>query len=125
MAEIPVPSGGSGYSSSGDRPLGVTILAVLQLLGGIFLLLTATLALLIPFFGLFLAAVIGIVALVYFLVAYGLFAMKSWAWIWAIITNVLGAILNLTSLPGSALGLIINIIVILYLNQGDIKSRFR
>jgi len=34
MAEIPTPT--TGYSSpSGDRPLGVTILAILQLLGGV------------------------------------------------------------------------------------------
>ena len=123
MAEIPVPSGGSGYSSSGDRPLGVTILAILELLGGLFLFLAALALSLFPFFGIFLAAIVGIVALFYFVVAYGLFAMKSWAWIWAIITNILGLIFNLAG--QSWFGLILNIIVILYLNQSDIKSRFR
>ena len=123
MAEIPVPSGGSGYSSSGDRPLGVTILAILELLGGLFLFLAALALSLFPFFGIFLAAIVGLIALFYFVVAYGLFAMKSWAWIWAIITNILGAIFNIAG--QGWIGLIINIIIILYLNQSDIKSRFR
>jgi len=123
MAEIPIPSGGSGYSSSGDRPLGVTILAILELLGGLFLFLAALALSLFPFFGIFLAAIVGIIALFYFVVAYGLFAMKSWAWIWAIITNILGAIFNIAG--QGWFGLIINIIIILYLNQSDIKSRFR
>ena len=123
MAEIPIPSGGSGYSSSGDRPLGVTILAILELLGAIVLLLAALVFTLVPFFGIFIAAIIGLVSLIEFIVAYGLFAMKSWAWIWAIITNIIGAIINIAS--AGWIGLIINIIIILYLNQADIKSRFR
>ncbi len=125
MAEIPVPSGGAGYSSSGDRPLGVTILAIFQFLGGLSMIFLGSLMFLVPFIGMILGMVFVLLGLFYFVVGYGLFSMKSWAWIWAIITNVLGLILNLFQLPLSMLSIVINLIVILYLNQSDIKSRFR
>ena len=61
MAEIPTPT--TGYSApSGDRPLGVTIIAVLQILGGLAGLYFASLiilaAALIPILG-FLFLILG------------------------------------------------------------------
>jgi hypothetical protein len=49
--------------------------------------------------------------------------MKGWAWMWAMILNILGAIINLFG--ANWFGLIINVIVIVYLNTPDIKAVFR
>ena len=50
LAEIPIADSGPGYGASTERPLGVTILAILQILGGLFMLITGALA---AFAGLF------------------------------------------------------------------------
>ncbi|TFF94711.1 hypothetical protein EU546_04535, partial [Candidatus Thorarchaeota archaeon] len=95
MAEIPTPT--TGYSApSGDRPLGVTILAVLEWIGGILVLITAigliALGAAIPLFGalgLIFGVIMLLLALVSFIIGYGLFTLKSWAWMLAIIFNIL------------------------------------
>ena len=129
IAEIPTPT--AGYSApSGDRPLGVTILAVLEivvgalgLFGGIMLLMVGAV---IPFLGAF-AAILGLIvtflALIDLIVGWGLWTLKSWAWMVALIVNIINLILNAVQL--NFLGAIINLIIIIYLQQGDIKSRFR
>ncbi|MHA1960945.1 MAG: hypothetical protein ACW99U_11980 [Candidatus Thorarchaeota archaeon] len=132
MAEIPVADPGAGYGASDERPMGVTILAVLQILGGaIVLFLGGVLgllaaALLPPAFAAFalifaaFAVILGLISLV---VGYGLWGLKSWAWTWAMIVNVLNIITAL--LGGNYIGLVIPIIIVLYLNSPDIKRRFR
>ena len=130
MAEIPTPT--TGYSSpSGDRPLGVTILGILQILGGILSIfagfgLIALAALMTGLELLFMAIgavtlVLGIVGLI---VGWGLYTMKSWAWMMAIILNIINIILAIYP-SFNIMSMIIPIIIILYLNQADIKSRFR
>ena len=129
MAEIPTPT--TGYSApSGDRPLGVTILAILNIIGGLFSLLGAfgffAIAALDPFFGviwMLLGAILALLGLLNLVVGWGLWALKSWAWMLALIINLINLILN--ALGQAWLGAIINLIVIIYLQQGDIKSRFR
>jgi hypothetical protein len=127
MAEIPTPT--SGYSApSGNRPLGVTILAVLQILGGIMYLFTGSLLFIIPFFGWIFGGVIVVIGLFELIIGWGLWSMKSWAWITALILNIISLILSLAqALIGSIdyIGIIISLIIILYLQQADIKSRFR
>ena len=130
MAEIPTPT--TGYSApSGDRPLGVTILGILQILGGILSIvagfgLIALAALMTGLELLFMAIgavtlVLGIVGLI---VGWGLYTMKSWAWMLAIILNIINIILAIYP-SFNIISMIIPIIIILYLNQADIKSRFR
>ncbi len=130
MAEIPTPT--TGYSSpSSDRPLGETILGILQILGGILSIvagfgLIALAALMTGLELLFMAIgamtlILGIVGLI---VGWGLYTMKSWAWMIAIILNIINIILAIY--PSFNIGsMIIPVIIILYLNQADIKSRFR
>ncbi len=124
MAEIPTPT--SGYSaSSGDRPLGVTILAILQLLGGV-ISIFGGLAIVMIFpviFTLILGAILLIVGLVGLIVGWGLYTMKSWAWMLAMILNIINIILAIINFD--IVSLIIPVIIVLYLNQADIKSRFR
>ncbi|MGY5864056.1 MAG: hypothetical protein RTV41_05595 [Candidatus Thorarchaeota archaeon] len=129
IAEIPTPT--TGYAApSGDRPLGVTILAVLEIIVGALGLFGAVsillLGALIPFFGGFvmiLGVVVLFLSLIDLIVGWGLWSLKSWAWMVALIVNIINLILN--ALQFNILGAIINIIIIIYLQQGDIKSRFR
>ncbi|MFW9870010.1 MAG: hypothetical protein ACFFFO_12870 [Candidatus Thorarchaeota archaeon] len=129
MAEIPTPT--TGYSApAGDRPLGVTILAILEILGGLLNLLVAVglfaLGALDPFFGiiwLMVGAIMAILALLALVIGWGLWALKSWAWMLALILNIINLILNIFS--QGWFGAIINLIIIIYLQQPDIKSRFR
>ncbi|MFW9958195.1 MAG: hypothetical protein ACFFCT_08990 [Candidatus Odinarchaeota archaeon] len=129
MAEIPTPT--TGYSApSGGRPLGVSILAVLNILGGIFQVFTGYLAVMAAMlFGPlgFLFAIVGgvllFLGLISIIIGWGLWTLKSWAWMIALIVNFINLILNVFS--AGWLSAIINLIVIVYLFQGDVKSRFR
>jgi len=124
MAEIPTPT--TGYSApSGDRPLGVTILAILQLLGGV-ISIFGGLAIVMIFpviFTLILGAILLIVGLVGLIVGWGLYTMKSWAWMLAMILNIINIIIAVIGFD--LISLIIPVIIVIYLNQPDIKSRFR
>jgi hypothetical protein len=129
MAEIPTPT--TGYSApSGERPLGVTILAVLEIIGGILSIIggfgVVTLAMLLGPLG-FLFMILGAITLLLGIIAlvigWGLWSLKSWAWMAALIINLINLILNVLS--AGWLPAIINLIIIIYLQQGDIKSRFR
>jgi lysylphosphatidylglycerol synthetase-like protein (DUF2156 family) len=130
MTEIPMPEGPVGKPS--DRPLGVAILAFLQILGGLayialggLAVLAAGLAGIFGFILLFAGAVLLIVGIIGLIVGFGLWNMRSWAWLWAIIINILGIILSLPAPAANALGIVISIIIIVYLLTPDIKSRFR
>ena len=129
MAEIPTPT--TGYSApSGDRPLGVTIIALLQIIGGVLGLGLSALAImaaaLVPIFG-FLFLILGVfaalVALVGLIVGWGLWTLKSWAWMIALILNIINIILAL--FPFQPISLIIPLIIVIYLQQGEVKRTFR
>ena len=127
IAEIPTPT--AGYSApSGERPLGVTILALLEIIVGALGLFGAITvitfgSILFGAFGLILGVVVLFLALIDLIVGWGLWTLKSWAWMVALIVNIINLILNGVQL--NLLGAIINLIIIIYLQQGDIKSRFR
>ena len=76
MAEIPMPGGGSGYSAPSERPFGIMILAILQILSGLLLLVGGIALFIIPFFGLILGGVVAIVGLVFLYVGFGLWQMS-------------------------------------------------
>ena len=75
-----------------------------------------------------LGAMLIVLGIANFVVAWGLFKGKGWAWIVTIIINIITAILNITSLVagsiGSIGGLIINGIIIYYLYRPNVKSYF-
>jgi len=122
MAEIPTPT--SGYSApSAERPLGVTILALLQIIGGILSLIGGSIFFIIPFIGWIIGGIIVILALLDLVIGWGLWSMKSWAWMAAIILNIISLIIAIPTFD--YISIIIALIIILYLQQGDIKSRFR
>ena len=138
MAEIPTPT--TGYSAPAkSRPLGVTILAILLILGALLNLvgIVGSIALYGPIYGGY-SALIGIINLI---IGIALFQMIPWARMAAIIMQVIGLVLGLilaVVLGGMLFGplgvtimmiamlpsLVISLIVIIYLMQGSIKAAF-
>jgi hypothetical protein len=112
----------------GNRPLGVTILSVLDFLGGALMLLLgigsfAAGSLIQGFTGLpfaaLLGAAIGVVFLVFGLVAlvmgWGLWQGAGWAWTVSLVLILLGLLGGVLSLIGSPLTGIVMIVVYLFL----------
>jgi len=112
-----------------DRPLGVTILAILQLLGALALLVVGGLAvmaalLLAPLLILFAAIplILGIIGVILF---WGLWGLKSWAWIWTIVANLLTIITSIFDPWNNIISIAISLIIVIYLFSPGIKSHFR
>ena len=108
-----------------NRPLGVTIIAILAILGGIGSLVGGiALVAIIPILG----AVLIIIGLAYFGVAYGLWKGLKWAWIITLIVTVIAFISGLGSIivgnVGAIIPVIINGIIIYYLFQPNVKAYF-
>ena len=129
--------------SGKTRPTGVTILAVLEALGGLVWLLAGAgimmVGALMPIFGVGLAMVFGAIAglmglvfmifgIIAFVLAYGLFTGKEWAWLWSLIFAVIGIILALfeamSSLGSGILPIIIYLVIIYYLTRPHVKAFF-
>jgi hypothetical protein len=113
----------------GSRPFGVTLIAILAVLGGIGSFLSGLAAVaIIPLLGIFLGGILIIIGLAYFVVAYGLWKGLNWAWIITLIVSVIGIISGLGSLAvgnmGAIFHLIINAIVIYYLYRPNVKAYF-
>lgn len=126
MAEIPMAGEGVQPSRSGERPLGVTLIAILQFLQSIVLLGTGAVALLAGLVYIFLAAIgiiVVVIGLIGFYIGLGLWNLRSWAWTWAVILNILGLIVSLAN-PGWV-SVVLSLVIVIYLFQPDIKARFR
>lgn len=119
----PPPPGGQRPK---ERPTGVTILAVLYIISGLMMLSVPVMfSAMIPFEISFFAevggvvcwAVFGILALLYFLVAFGLWKGQGWARMVAIILAIIGLI----NIP---IGTIISIVILIYLFKDEVKAYF-
>jgi hypothetical protein len=128
-----------------ERPLGITILAVLAIIGGIFLLLggLALLALggvaasqgdsVSGALGGF-AAILGIVTLVlailYLAFGVGAWMLKPWAWTLGVVSQVLSLLIALvqiilgSSITGQIVGIIISAVILYYLFTPNVKAAF-
>ncbi|MUG96930.1 hypothetical protein F7734_33150 [Scytonema sp. UIC 10036] len=132
-----------------QRPTGVTILAVLQFLGGILSLLFGVSGL---FFGglivaaggsqpageaatmgpILLGASIGalISGTIGLIAGFGLFTLKGWGWMLASVFSILNILNNLVSLfqganvAGAIVGIVISGLILYYLNQSNVKRAF-
>lgn len=106
-----------------NRPLGVTIIAVLTAIGGIIFLASGAVLLLIGIGIIFLA-----LGIAYLVMAYGLWIGKPWAWTITLILSVIGIILAVISISfgniGSILSIIIHAVVIYYLYRPNVKVYF-
>lgn len=137
MAEIPTPT--TGYSApTKSRPLGVTILAILLILGAVLNLISIGGSLVL--YGALYAGYSALMAIINLIIGIALFQMIPWSRMAAIIMQLIGLILGLVLAfaLGSLFGpfgftvmliamfpsLIISLIVIIYLMQGSIKAAF-
>jgi hypothetical protein len=111
-----------------QRPIGVTIIALLAILGGIAFLVSGLVSILIPLIGIFIGSGLFILGLAYFLMAYGLWNGKSWAWTLTLILSGIGIIVGIGSIVvgnlGSIFHTIINAIIIYYLYRPNVKAFF-
>jgi len=129
-----------------NRPLGVTLLAILHVLQAIvaFVVGFALVAVgaflprflfrmprLFRYTGLVevIGGIVIIVALLYLLLSYGLWSGKAWAWTVSLIFAGLGVILSLIALIvrgglGAVVGLILDVMIIYYLTRINVKAFF-
>jgi uncharacterized membrane protein (DUF2068 family) len=132
-----------------QRPTGVTILAVLQFIGGALSLLFGVLSL---FFGGAMVAtdaaeavdaaidmgpvmmtvgiasiIIGIIGLI---AGYGLFTLKGWGWLLAVVFSLSNVVRNIMALfsgvnvVGAIIGIVISGLILYYLYQPNVKRAF-
>ena len=140
-------------TGTGTRPLGVSIIAILNVISGIIMLIggvglaavgsalpTMTTVnpnaggqmALVGLLGGGAAAAVGavliVLGIVSFIVAWGLFKGKGWAWTVTIILSGISVIMGIVSLVGGNFGAIVNIIiagvVIYYLYRPHVKAYF-
>jgi uncharacterized membrane protein HdeD (DUF308 family) len=113
----------SYMQSEKPRPLGVTIIAILTLIGGI-IFLASGLVLLIIGIGIILLAL----GIAYLVMAYGLWKGKGWAWTITLILSAIGIIVAIVSIVLGNVAAIINAIihgiVIYYLYRPNVKAFF-
>jgi uncharacterized membrane protein (DUF2068 family) len=147
MTEI--SSNNNNNSSSNNdliryRPTGLTILAVLFVIAGAFTLLggittletaiaQASGPILTELEVLIIPLGIEILGIASFVVALGLFTVKSW-WVWlvAVVLSTIGLIVNVVSLVipnmfpmvGAVVGIAINAIVLYYLSRRNVRQYF-
>ena len=120
------------------KPTGVLILAILQLIGALLNLWAGALLIMValalgPFaiLAAFPALILFIVGLIGLILFYGLYTLKGWAWLWALIFNllaVLGGLLRIGALMTDYIGLagfIVNLIVFIYLILPSTRAHFR
>jgi hypothetical protein len=115
------------------RPLGVTIIAILLFIAGVSGILSA-----LAGFGVFgghkvmiaTPILLLIVSLVQMSVASGLWQLLRWAWLTAVVVVVVTIIVNVigifakVQLPSVIISLVIDVIVLLYLNSGGVRRAF-
>lgn len=122
------------------RPTGVTILAILQMLGGVLVFLLGIAAVSVAGmtstlstygYG-YLSGVIGVVGgvimvigLIGIVFGYGLWKGMNWAWWATLIFSILGVLGSLVALPGGIVGLLIEAAIIYYLTRPGVRQYFR
>ena len=111
------------------KPMGVLILFLIQLISALFWIISGVLVVMaLGIFGAIFGLISLIVGIILLIIAFGLYGLKSWAWMWALIFNIIGLIAgllgDLTSLT-NLIGIVLSAIVVIYLLLPDIRSRFR
>lgn len=143
-------SGGQGISVPGgapsismpmirERPAGVAILAILQMLGGVLIFLFGILAVsasgmtsTLGAYGYgYLAGAMGaigalvlVIGLIGIGLGYGLWKGKGWAWTATLIFSILAALGSLVALPPGVVSLLIEIAILYYLTRPHVKQYF-
>lgn len=117
-----------------ERPVGVTILGILWIIQGLFMLLGGIFGgVLLSIMGnVGIGAVIGIVLFIVGIVdlLLGIGCFNAWPWVWTIgiifsVIGILGGIANLaTSWTNALVGIVISAIILYYLFQPQVKAYF-
>jgi uncharacterized membrane protein (DUF2068 family) len=106
-----------------QRPLGVTIIAILTIIGGIALVSTGA-----ALFVIGIGVVLMVLGIAYFVMAYGLWKGKRWAWTITLIISVISIIFGIASIATgnveAIINIIINAVVIYYLYRPNVKAYF-
>ena len=135
--------------SGKNRPTGVTVVGVLQILTGLGSLglgfmLASTYAFLgslmasnaegvtfsSGFGGLFVVAgaliggILIVIGIANLLIAYGLFKGKSWAWILCLMFAVISAVFGILTFPLGIVTILFNALIIYYLTKRNVKVYF-
>jgi hypothetical protein len=121
--------------STSSRPMGVTILAVLNIISGIIMLLiglgVAALGVVLVFFapiGIFFGGIFVILGIVSFIVAGGLLQGRGWAWTATLVLSIISIVIGIASLAagnaGSIISVIISGVIIYYLYRPYVQSYF-
>lgn len=123
-----------------QRPTGVTVLAVLAAIGGIFGILGGLA--LVGLGGMFaaaggggLAAIVGLVVLALSVVdlalAYGFWMLKPWAWKWGIVAQAISVIVSIVEVPAInaqisslVIPIAVSVIIVYYLGTADVRKAF-
>jgi len=139
-------------TTSKTRPTGVTIIAILNIISGIIMLVggfgLAAISSILPTMttidpnaggqmavagllgvgGVAIGAVLIILGIISFIVAWGLLKGKSWAWSVTIILSIISIVIGIVSLVAGSFGSIVNIIIagiiIYYLYRPHVKAFF-
>ncbi len=116
--------------TTGNRPLGITILALLDFIGAVLTLITAIAAptiltayssSILSGFGAVVMVVGIIVAVIGIVIGYGLWKGMKWAWWLEVIFSALSIISILTL---NIIGFIVGIIVLYYMTRKNTKAYF-
>jgi uncharacterized membrane-anchored protein len=144
MTKISNNNNSSNNDLTRHRPTGLTILAVLFIIAGAFNLLAGITTLetavaqasgpiLTELEALFIPLGIEILCIASFVVALGLFTVKSW-WVWlvAVVLSTIGLVVNVISLittsmlpmTAALVGIAINAIILYYLSRRNVRQYF-
>jgi peptide/nickel transport system permease protein len=116
------------------RPFGVIILAILELISGLYLLspavplfigaTSAEIGILTAVLVASIAIFLAIVGALDFAVAYGLWVGKGWAWTTSIYLSMIGAVLGFLLLPLGVIILLSGVLRIYYLTRSSVAAFF-
>lgn len=121
-----------GDNNMTKTPLGVAVLAALNMLVGLLMLLGG-LGVLGPLVDLVVAAWLlslplstTVIGIFYILLGLGLLLLMSWAYWVDIVFVIINILLSLVALPSiSWVSFVINVAIVVYLSQSSIKRKFR
>jgi hypothetical protein len=131
----PSEGASTGGAAAGARPTGITILAVLAAIGGILGLFGGFVVLLAgtAIFG-GAGALLGIAALAYagllIAAAYGFWTLQPWAWPLGVAVAIFGIVISVLyilggqSIASQILGIVVDGVILYYLNQPGIRKLF-
>ena len=140
----PIPQAASIPDRATQRPMGIAVIAALEVLGGLVFLGLGAIMLLIagilgtglsttdfPVLGSITGIIIGmggvilaLIGTVNFVIAYGYWNGRGWAWIVGLAFAALGIIIGLITLPGGLIRIVLDVLIIYYLTRPHVKIFF-